>query len=246
MNIGGGEAADQMVRMLLSGTEVVIRLSGSALKNLLALTLALARNHKKLSGKVNLGKMLRETRDLRQFSMTPEQYKEFQHRAKKQKLLFATVRDRDARGKMIDVLLPVTELDRANQIFQRMLYQEPDRQPEPHTRERVRDTKDGPEQGRQARQEPHRDLTQQDTQRPVQERQGGQTAPRQAEPPKKESRSGCGSHDTRTSSSTPQGPGTMTERPSVEGRLKAYRAQLERSSVPARQKTKAKSRPKTR
>ncbi len=37
MNIGGGEAADQMVRMLLSGTEVVIRLSGSALKNLLAL-----------------------------------------------------------------------------------------------------------------------------------------------------------------------------------------------------------------
>ena len=246
MNIGGGEAADQMVRMLLSGTEVVIRLSGSALKNLLALTLALARNHKKLSGKVNLGKMLRETRDLRQFSMTPEQYKEFQHRAKKQKLLFATVRDRDDRGKMIDVLLPVTELDRANQIFQRMLYQEPDRQPEPHTRERVRDTKDGPEQGRQARQEPHRDLTQQDTQRPVQERQGGQTAPRQAEPPKKESRSGCGSHDTRTSSSTPQGPGTMTERPSVEGRLKAYRAQLERSSVPARQKTTAKSRPKTR
>ena len=112
MNIGGGEAADQMVRMLLSGTEVVIRLSGSALKNLLALTLALARNHKKLSGKVNLGKMLRETRDLRQFSMTPEQYKEFQHRARKQKLLFATVRDRDGWGKLIDVILPVTELDR--------------------------------------------------------------------------------------------------------------------------------------
>lgn len=95
MNIGGGEAADQMVRMLLSGTEVVIRLSGSALKNLLALTLALARNHKKLSGKVNLGKMLRETRDLRQFSMTPEQYKEFQHRARKQKLL---VRHRQGSG----------------------------------------------------------------------------------------------------------------------------------------------------
>ena len=67
MNVGGGEAADQMVRMMLSGTEVAVRLSGSALKNLLALSLALARNHKQLSGKVNLGKMLRETRDLRQF-----------------------------------------------------------------------------------------------------------------------------------------------------------------------------------
>ena len=245
MNIGGGEAADQMVRMLLSGTEVVIRLSGSALKNLLALTLALARNHKKLSGKVNLGKMLRETRDLRQFSMTPEQYKEFQHRARKQKLLFATVRDRDGWGKLIDVILPVTELDRANQIFQRMLYQEPDRQPEAHTRERARDTKDGPEKGPQKRQKHSKDPTaRQDPQPPTQGRQSGQTAPHQADPPKKESRSGRGSRDTRTSSSTPQGQGTMTERPSVEGRLRAYRAQLERSSVPAKEKTK--SRPKTR
>ena len=43
MNVGGGEAADQMVRMMLSGTEVAVRLSGSALKNLLALTMALAK-----------------------------------------------------------------------------------------------------------------------------------------------------------------------------------------------------------
>ena len=173
MNIGGGEAADQMVRMLLSGTEVVIRLSGSALKNLLALTLALARNHKKLSGKVNLGKMLRETRDLRQFSMTPEQYKEFQHRARKQKLLFATVRDRDGWGKLIDVILPVTELDRANQIFQRMLYQEPDRQPEAPTPERER-TKErtSPEKGPQERQRhPKTPTARQDPQTPTQGRQ---------------------------------------------------------------------------
>ena len=32
MNIGGGEAADQMVRMMLSTGEVAIRLSGSAAK----------------------------------------------------------------------------------------------------------------------------------------------------------------------------------------------------------------------
>ena len=67
MNVGGGEAADQLVRMLLSGTEVSVRLGGSALKNLLALTMALAKNNKTISGKVNLGRMLRETRDLRQF-----------------------------------------------------------------------------------------------------------------------------------------------------------------------------------
>ena len=60
MNIGGGEAADQLVRMMLSGSEVAVRLSGSALKNVLALRMALAKNHKTISGKVNLAKMLRE------------------------------------------------------------------------------------------------------------------------------------------------------------------------------------------
>ena len=88
MNIGGGEAADQLVRMMLSFGEVSVRLGGSALKNVLALSLALAKNNKTISGKINLGKMLRETRDLRQFPMSPEQYKEFSKLAKKQKSVF--------------------------------------------------------------------------------------------------------------------------------------------------------------
>ena len=46
MNVGGGEAADQLVRMMLSGSEVAVRLSGSGLKNMLALTLALAMSSK--------------------------------------------------------------------------------------------------------------------------------------------------------------------------------------------------------
>ena len=131
MTVGGGEAADQMVRMMLSGTEVAVRLSGSALKNLLALTMALAHNRKTLSGKVNMGKMLKETRDLRRFPMTPQQYKQFQKLAKKHKLLFSVIRDKDDRGKLMDVILPVTELDRANAIFERILYTLP---PEPERR----------------------------------------------------------------------------------------------------------------
>ena len=128
MTIGGGEAADQMVRMMLSGGEVAVRLGGSALKNLLALTMALARHEKTLSGKVNMDKMLRETRDLRLFPMSPEQFKQFQKHAKRQKILFSAIRDRDGKGRVIDVVMPVTELDRANLIFERILYQGPTRQ----------------------------------------------------------------------------------------------------------------------
>ena len=167
MNVGGGEAADQMVRMMLSGTEVAVRLSGSALKNLLALTMALASNRKTLSGKVNMGKMLRETRDLRRFPMTPEQYKQFKKLAKKHKLLFSVIKDKDDKGKVLDVILPVTELDRANAIFERILYTlppEPERRPAKPLqrghevfRERQAPEREAPEQAPVRRQEQPRD-----------------------------------------------------------------------------------------
>ena len=118
----GGEAADQLVRMMLSGSEAAIRLSGSALKNTLALTVALAKQNKRLSGKVNMTRMLRETRDLRLFPMTPEQYQAFRRHARKQRLLFSAISDRDGKGRLIDVVMPVTELDRANIIFERIRY----------------------------------------------------------------------------------------------------------------------------
>ena len=237
MNIGGGEAADQLVRMMLTGTEVAVRLSGSALKNVLALSLALAKNHKRISGKVNLGKMLRETRDLRQFPMTPEQYHQFQKLAKRQKLLYSSIHDWDGRGTIIDVILPVTELDRANQIFERMLYQEPSQHPE---HQGLREA----EKAAATRQERS---VQEERQEGAQSRQEGPVAQQQAQRPKKDFRSERDSHDTRTSSSTPRESGStgMTpERPSVLERLKSYRAQLDRKSPPARQKTKSKAREK--
>ena len=244
MNIGGGEAADQLVRMMLAGGEVAVRLSGSALKNVLALTLALARDHKKLYGKVNLGRMLRETRDLRQFPMTPEQYRQFHKLAKRQKLLYSSIHDRDGRGRLIDVILPVTELDRAAQIFERILYQEPaKRETQAPQRQREKPAQERTD-GLQERQEPGKE------QRQGEEPQTHQTASvdqRQEEAPKKDFRSGRDSRDTKTSSSMSRESGStgMTpERPSVEGRLKAYRTQLDRKSAPARQRTKTKVREK--
>ncbi len=198
MSTGGGEAADQMVRMMLSGTEVAVRLSGSAVKNLLALSLALAKQNKTISGKVNLGKMLRETRDLRQFPMTPEQYAQFHKLARKQKILYSAIHDKDGHGKQINVILPVTELDRANALF------------------------------------PKIGLAPQSPEQPQQEDR----------PSKKDSRSERASPDTKTRSSTSRDTRTTNEKPSVEGRLKTYRAQLERQkeAVPARRRQQAKSR----
>ena len=177
MTVGGGEAADQMVRMMLSGTEVAVRLSGSALKNLLALTMALASNRKTLSGKVNMGKMLRETRDLRRFPMTPEQYKQFQKLAKKHKLLFSVIKDKDDKGKVLDVILPVTELERANAIFERILYTLP---PEPERRP-AKPLQRGHEVFRE-RQAPEREAPEQ---APVRRQEQPKDKPRERQPPER-------------------------------------------------------------
>ena len=245
MTVGGGEAADQMVRMMLSGGEVTVRLGGSALKNLLALTMALAKNNKTISGKVSMTQMLRETRDLRLFSMTPEQYQQFQEHAKKQKILFSAIKDKDGKGKLIDVVMPVTELDRANLIFERIMYQGPIRQ----APEREERPVSGPEEARQER-SPEQDRQERDgPQEPPLGAVWQEPTPRrelpddpwEIEPPKKDFRSGRDSRDTKTRSSTRRDSREdrmENERPSILDRLKGYRTQLDskRQSVPARDK----------
>jgi hypothetical protein len=206
MNIGGGEAADQLVRMMLSGGEVAVRLGGSATKNLLAMSLALAKSHRKISGRVRMGKMLQQTRDLRVFPMTQEEYREFRHKAREPKLLYAAIQNSRDPNSMVDVVMPATEVERANLVFQKMMY----RQPESSKKEQ-------PDRGRQPEKKPGM--------------------------PKKDSRSGRASRDTGTNSPTHAESAARTtsdERPSVEGRLKDYRAHLDDlcKRVPARQKTK--------
>ena len=208
MNIGGGEAADQMVRMMLTGGEVAVRLTGSAAKNLLAISLALATSHRKVSGRMRMGKMLQQARDLRTFPMTQEEYRAFKKGAREKKLLYAAIKNTRTPNGMVDVVMPPSEVERANLVFAQMMYRQPEA-----------------------------------------DRQHAQDAPsmeKQPEAPKKDSRSGRGSRDISISSPTrAESAAKMTsERPSVEGRLKAYRAQLngQRRSAPARQKTKSKKR----
>ena len=212
MNIGGGEAADQMVRMMLSGGEVAVRLTGSAAKNLLAISLALAKSHKKVSGRMRMGKMLQQTRDLRTFPMTYEEYRTFKKGAREKKLLYAAIKDTRTLNGMVDVVMPPSEVERANLVFAQMMYRQPEA-----------------------------------------ERQQAQEVPAKEKHPetqKKDSRSGRGSRDTSISSPTHAESAVRTtgERPSVEGRLKAYRAQLDgqRRSAPTRQKAKSRKRAKAR
>lgn len=159
-----------------------------------------------------MGKMLQQTRDLRTFPMTQEEYRTFKKGAWEKKLLYAAIKNTRTPNGMVDVVMPPSEVERANLVFAQMMYRQPEA-----------------------------------------ERQKAQEVPakeKQPETPKKDSRSGRGSRDTSISSPThaESAVRTMGERPSVEGRLKAYRAQLDgqRRSAPARQKAKSRKRAKAK
>ena len=133
-----GDAAETVVREILTGTEITLRLTASAAKNLLALSVALAKQHKQISGKTRMKKILKDTRDIRVFPMTRAQYRTFQKKAKPFRLLYASIRDRDGNGQ-IDLVLPATELDRANLVFEKMLYQQGDKASGKASAEKVRE-----------------------------------------------------------------------------------------------------------
>lgn len=147
----GSEAADQVVRMMLSGSEVTVKLAGSALKNGLAMLFALLKNHKRVYGKVNMTKLLRETRDIRTFQMTPTQFRQFRRRAGALKILYSAVQERNSPLAPVDVIMPVTEIERANMIFEKIKYV-PEKEKQP-VKEQAEKSKEEPERKKESRSE---------------------------------------------------------------------------------------------
>lgn len=122
MNVGEGDAAEKVMRMMLSGGEVAVKLTGSALKNGAALLLALYKNHRKVYGKTSFIKILKQTRDIRTFTMTPEQFRQFQKESVRYRILYSAVQDTRHRNAPVDLILPATEIDRANRLFEKIRF----------------------------------------------------------------------------------------------------------------------------
>lgn len=116
-----GEAADEVVRMALNGTEVAIRLTGAAAKNLAAILVAWSKNHKKVYGKTSMMKLLRSGEELQVLSLTKEQYKEFKTAARKQ-VLFAPFVDTKSEDEKVDVVISSRSIPLINHILERIGY----------------------------------------------------------------------------------------------------------------------------
>lgn len=97
------EAADEVVRIALNGTEVAVRLAGSGVKNLASLLYAWSKKERHTYGETSMMKLLESGEKLEVLSMDWDTYKGFRSLAK-DRLVYASFTDwRKEEGK-VDVV----------------------------------------------------------------------------------------------------------------------------------------------
>lgn len=119
--MNSGEAAESIVRMSLQGTEVALKITGEAAKNVAALMYAIYRGRKQTKGKTKLEKMLKSGEPLKIFSVRKDELKFFRKVAKRYGILYALLIDKhnlDSDG-MVDIVVPASAAARFNRLINR-------------------------------------------------------------------------------------------------------------------------------
>ncbi len=133
-----GEVADLMVKESIQITEESVKLLAAGAKNLTAFLLALAQDNKKLSGKTNMARLLREGKELKVFSIRESDLPDFKSFAKKN-VLYSVVKDKGAGNGMVNLITNVDYVSQVNHFMESRGYAAPARAQEDSTPK-----KDGP------------------------------------------------------------------------------------------------------
>lgn len=119
-----GEVADLMVKESIQITEESVKLLAAGAKNLTAFLLALAQDNKKLSGKTNMARLLREGKELKVFSIRESDLPDFRHFAKKN-VLYSVVKDKGAKNGMVNLITNVDYVSQVNHFMESRGYAAP-------------------------------------------------------------------------------------------------------------------------
>lgn len=114
-----GEAADQVVRMTLNGTEVAAKLSGAAAKEIAVMLYAILSDNKKSKGKTRLSNMLKSGKELKVFAVRDEDLAQFCRAAREYGVLYCVLKDRDANDGITDLMVKAEDASKINRIYER-------------------------------------------------------------------------------------------------------------------------------
>ena len=127
-----GEVADLMVKESIQITEESVKLLAAGAKNLTAFLLALAQDNKKLSGKTNMARLLREGKELKVFSIRESDLADFKAFAKKN-VLYSVVKDKGAGNGIVNLITNVDYVSQVNHFMESRGYAAPARTQEGDT-----------------------------------------------------------------------------------------------------------------
>lgn len=113
-----GDAAEQVVRLSLEGTEVALKLTGSAAKNVAAMLYAVLKDQKKTKGKARIEAMLRTQRPLTVYTVKKEDCAEFEKQAKGYGILYSPIPYKKT-DETVDILVFADDASRANRIIEK-------------------------------------------------------------------------------------------------------------------------------
>lgn len=117
-----GDAAEQIVRISLEGTEVALKLTGSAAKNIAAMIYTVLKNRdkNKTKGRQRLTAMLKSGKELKVFTVSEEHLKQFATEAKRYGVVYCALRgkEKSADG-MVDIMVRAEDASKINRIVER-------------------------------------------------------------------------------------------------------------------------------
>ena len=112
----GNEPTDQIVRFVLDGTEMALKLTGAAAKNFLLFVYAVLKDQKKVRGKTRLVRMLREQRGFKFFNVPMDNMKEFAQQARGHGLLYVPIRNKKMK-EAIEVVVFADDASKVQRIY---------------------------------------------------------------------------------------------------------------------------------
>lgn len=117
-----GDAAEQVVRLSLEGTEVALRLTGSAAKNIAAALYTILKNRDKTktAGRQRLTAMLKSGKELKVFTLPEEHLRQFTVEAKRYGVVYCALRGKEPSADgLVDIMVRAEDASKINRIVER-------------------------------------------------------------------------------------------------------------------------------
>ena len=117
-----GDAAEQIVRLGLEGTEIALKLTGSAAAHVAAAIYVVLKNRdkNKIKGRQRLTAMLKSGKELKVFTVGEEHLKQFAKEAKRYGVVYCALRGRGkSEDGLVDVMVRAEDAAKINRIVER-------------------------------------------------------------------------------------------------------------------------------